>query len=101
MKKSGRRNGSDGGCEAGALSKDVTLCSPAFESAPASHPLSRAVTKTQLVHELRRIDVHDRLHDREGVLGVFDGLAIELTTIGLVILFADRLLADRRIDGEA
>src|SRR5438552_2139527 len=54
-----------------------------------------------LVHEPRGIDVRDRLHDRERIFRVLHHLPVELTAIGLVVLLADRLLADRRVDGEA
>src|ERR1700730_5923324 len=54
-----------------------------------------------LVHELGRIDVGDRLHDREVVLGVFHRLSVELAAVRLMILLPEGLLADGRVDGQS
>src|SRR5204862_977121 len=54
-----------------------------------------------LVHERRRVYVHRRLHDRERVLRVPGGSAVELAAVGLMVLLADRQPADGRLDGEA
>src|SRR5713101_712416 len=53
-----------------------------------------------LVHELGWIDVGDGLHDREGVFRVFHRLPVELAAVRLMILLANRLLADGRVDGQ-
>src|SRR2546427_7248863 len=55
----------------------------------------------RLVHEARRIDVRGRLHHGEADRGVQRHLAVELTTVGLMVLLPERLPADRRVDGEA
>src|SRR5438874_12666920 len=50
------------------------------------------------IHELRRIDVRHGLHDRERILRIHHGLAVELPAVRLVVLLADRLRPDRRLD---
>ena len=52
------------------------------------------------VHERSGVDIDHVLDHREGVFRVHRRLAPELAPIGLVVLRADRLRADGRIDGE-
>src|SRR5437879_6060165 len=49
------------------------------------------------IRELGRIDVGHGLHDRERVLRVLGGLAVELAAVGLVVLLADRQRPYRRV----
>src|SRR5262252_8497207 len=73
----------------------------AIVASPMSITRRPAFRTMSLVHELRGIDVRDGLHDRERVLRVLHGLAVELAAVGLVILLADGQLAGRRVDAQS
>src|SRR5215831_942240 len=79
--------------EAGATS---FTSDSAWKSAPPT-----GLRSERLVHELGRVHVLGRLHDSERVLRVHRGLAVELATVRLVILFPDRQLAHGRVHRES